>query len=394
MAKSAILAAGFVDLSDGGIEYHTGECLVIEDGRMVGFEAVGSLPAEVTVIDRSADYCIPGLVDAGLLAGLIVSEDGKRPNRYGESVWLAKQAAELWVRGGTTSAASMGAYDRMDLDLRASIGEGRINGPRVYPALSPLVPAGATNFHLLYGVREVHGADEARRAVRELIKQGAERIVVYADVPLEFHPDPAETSRHRLTFSVDELSEITAQAKQAGCFVHAQAISAAAIENCIQAGVRSIGCAFGLSEAHLAGMVAAGTALAPNLALGATISEMGAAAGFSAGAINMVSKQRISPSLLMKAQAAGVEIICATNTAFLAGDVRRECYELHKAGMSTSDVLRAATQNGAKALKPYVESGFFRSHYYADLLFVKQNPIEGLQSLSEISGVMLEGTLC
>ncbi|MBK8020590.1 MAG: amidohydrolase family protein [Chloroflexi bacterium] len=292
-----------------------------------------------------------------------------------------------------TSAASMGGVDRLDLDLAKSIAEGRLIGPRIYPALSPLVPAGMSNFGALYGVREVSGVDEARRAVRELIKQGAERIVLYADVPLEFHADPHETSRHRLVFSADELVEMVTQARQAGCYLHAQAISAAAIDNCLQAGVRSIGCAFGLNESHIPIMVARGIALAPNLALGATMAEFGPAWGFSPDSVNMVSKQRIPPALLRQAHEAGVEIICGTNAAFKAGNVLRECTELQRVGLSSLDVLRAATQNGAQTLKPYVESGSFRSHHMADLFFVQQNPIDDLQALSRISAVMVGGTI-
>ncbi len=392
MAKQAILAAGFIDLTPGGVNYHVDECLVIENGRIIGFERQANLPDDIEILDHSAEYCLPGLIDTAFLPGLIVNPDGKRPNLYGESVWQAKTASVRWLASGVTSAASMGASDRMDSDLSKSIGEGRLTGPRVYPALSPLIPAGAPNFHALYGVREVSGADDARRAARELIKGGADRIVVYADVPLEFHPDPHETSRHRLTFSVEELAEMVAQAKQAGCYVHAQAISTPAITNCLQAGVRSIGCAFGLQAAHLPIMVSKGIALAPNLALGATIRELGPKAGFVPGAINMVSAQRVSPDLLMQAHAAGVEIICGTNAAFLAGDVVRECLELHRAGLSALDALRAATQNGAKALKPYVETGFFRSHHYADLCFTPGDPAQNLEALSEMRAVMVGGT--
>jgi imidazolonepropionase-like amidohydrolase len=391
MAKQAILAAGFIDLIPGGVNYHADECLLIESGRIVGFEKRAALPADVEIVDHSGEFCVPGLIDTAFLPGLIIS-GGKRPHHYGESVWAAKEASAHWLASGVTSAASMGASERMDADLSKAIAEGRLTGPRIYPALSPLVPAGGANFHALYGVREVSGADDARRAARELIKGGADRIVAYADVPLEFHTDPRETSRHRLTFSADELAEMVAQARQAGCFVHAQAISTPAIDNCLQAGVRSIGCAFGLTEAHLPIMAAKGIALAPNLALGATIRELGAAAGFPASAVNMVSQQRLAPDLLMQAQAAGVEIIVGTNAAFLAGDPVRECLELHRAGLSAAEALRAATQHGAGALKPYVETGFFRSHHYADLFFVRHDPVQNLQTLTEIGAVLVEGT--
>ncbi len=393
MGRSAIVSAGFIDITADGVNYHKNDALVIEAGRIIGFENRANLSDDINIIDCSDTYCLPGLIDTAFLPGLIVGEDGSRPDSYGESAWQAIQATKTWLKSGITRAASMGATENIDNDLTRSIAEGRLHGTRIYPALTPLVPAGAANFHHLYGVRAVSGADDARRTVRELIKNGAERIVVYADVPLEFHADPRETSRHRLAFSLDELSEMVAQAKQAGCFVHAQAISTTAIENCIQAGVRSIGCAFGLQEQHLSLLAEKEIALAPNLALGATISEKGPEAGFSAGVINMVSSQRISPELLVSAHQAGVEIICGTNTAFLAGDVARECIELNQAGLSAVDALRAATQTGAATLKPYVECGSFRSRHFADLVFVEDDPVSNLQTLNHIHKVMVEGTM-
>ena len=389
MAKKGILAAGFIDLTQDSVNYHDDEYLLAEDGRIAGFEKKANLTDDMDVTDKSDFYCLPGLIDTAFLPGLIVNEDGFRPDCLGESVWQAKQASENWLANGITSAASMGGSDRMDFDLAASIASGRLSGPRIYPALSPIAPLGASKFHKLYGVREVTGAEEARRAARELIKMGADRIVLYADVPLEFHTDPNETSRHRLSLSRDEITEIVSQAKQAGCFVHAQAISSQAIDTCIEAGVRSIGCAFGLQEKHIPTMATKGIALAPNLALGATISEKGPAAGFSESIISMVAKQRISPELMLHAHQSGVEIICGTNTAFLAGNVYRECWELHQAGFSSEDVLRIATQNSAKALKPYVECGFFRSRHFAELIFVPNDPVQNLQSLSDIRQVMI-----
>jgi imidazolonepropionase-like amidohydrolase len=391
MAKSAVLAAGFIDLSGGKVETHAGECLLIENGRIVGFEKTANLSADVAIIDHSDAFCLPGLVDAAFLGGLIVREDGFRPNTYGQSVWAAKRAAETWLDSGVTTVGSMGASDEIDFDLARSVAGGRMVGPRIYPALTPLAPAGKAKFHPLYGVREVSGTDEARRAARELIKNGADRIVVYADPPLEFHASPAETSRHRLTFSAAELAELVAQARQAGCYVHAQAISTQAISNCIEAGVRSIGCAYGLQESHLPMMAERGIALAPNLALGATIRELGAAAGFPASSIQMVSEQRIKPDLLMRAHQAGVEIICGTNAAFLAGGVYRECLELVNAGLSAADALRAATIGSASALKPYVECGSFRSFHFADLIFLETDPTQDIHALAQIKEVLTGG---
>lgn len=391
MAETAVLAAGFIDLTPEGVNDHSGEALLLDGGRISGFVAERDLPEAITRITFPDAFCLPGLVDTAFLPGLIVSETGARPETYGQSAWAAKGAAERWLASGVTTAASMGGAERLDFDLSRCVLAGKLSGPRIVPALSPLVPTGAAKFHKLYGVREVSGRDDARRAARELVKQGADRIVVYADVPLEFHPDPFETSRHRLAFSADELSEIVMQAAQAGLYVHAQAISAQAIDVCIAAGVRSMGCAFGLREAHLPLLVQKGIALAPNLALGATISELGPGASFPAGAVSIVAAQRIRPDLLLHANEAGVQIICGTNTAFLAGDVARECLELHRAGLGAADVLQAATEHAAHALRPAPDFGAFRRGWAADMVITRRNPLEHVEGIGEVLAVVSGG---
>lgn len=391
MVETAVLAAGFIDLTPHGVNDHSGEALLLADGRISGFVAERDLPDEITRIAFPDAFCLPGLVDTAFLPGLIVSETGERPETYGQSAWVAKGAVERWLASGVTTAGSMGSAERLDFDLSRCVLAGKLSGPRIVPALLPLVPTGSAKFHRLYGVREVSGRDDARRAARELVKQGADRIVVYADVPLEFHPDPFETSRHRLAFSADELTEIVIQAAQAGLYVHTQAISAQAIDVCIAAGVRSIGCAFGLAEAHLPLLAQKRIALAPNLALGTTISELGSGAGFPAGAVNMVAAQRIRPELLLQANEAGIQIICGTNTAFLAGDVARECLELHRAGLPTGDVLKAATGHAAHALRPAPDFGAFRRGWAADLVIMRRNPLEHVEGMSEVHAVVSGG---
>ena len=393
MTKSAVIAKGFIDLTADTVNYHTDKALIIEDGRIVGFDKASSLAPDVEIVDQSQAFCLPGLVDTAFLPGLITSPDGSRPDSFGESVWQAKTASETWLKTGITSTGSMGGADRIDLDLTASISAGRIPGPRIYPALSPLVPTGAKNFPWLYGVREVSGADDARRAARETIKAGADRLVVYADVPLTFTTDPVETNRHRLYFSSDELNEFVTQAEQAGCYVHAQAISTEAIDNCINANVRSIGCGFGLLPRQIPELANKGIAIAPNLALGTTIQELGQAAGIPAGMIEMVSRQRIAPELLVQAHEAGVELVCGSNAAFLQGHAARECLELHRAGLSAVDALRAVTHIGASCLRPFVECGAFKPFYFADLVFLPDNPVEDLNALAQIGTVMIGGNL-
>lgn len=356
---------------------------MIKEDRIEGFIPAAELPDGVEVEDHAQEFCLPGLVDSAFLPGIMCGADHSAPESFGEMVWNSLRAAESWLETGVTTAGTLGAADRHDLDLHSYIQMGRVRGPRLVPALSPLVPLGAGQFSFPYGVREVQGPREARKAARQLIKNGAERITVYADVPLRFHADPAETSRERFTFSEEELREVVVQAEQAGCYVHAQAISTQAIEDCARAGVRSIGCTFGLTEAQLPLLKEQKVALAPNLALGATVVEIGPEAGLSEETVQMVSQQRIAPDLLLKAYQAGIEVICGTNAAFLNGTVSKECELLLEAGLPLEGVLKAATLSAAETLKPYCEWGALKPDYYADFLFLKGNPLDSLEFLNK-----------
>jgi imidazolonepropionase-like amidohydrolase len=283
--------------------------------------------------------------------------------------------------------------EELDKDLGDCITQGKFLGPRLLPALTPIVPAGGNKIPWEYGARQVSGADQARRAAREIIKQGAERLVVYADPSIRFLPNPQKTAEHRFTFNLDELKEIVTQASQAGCFVHAQAISARAIEVCARAGVRSIGCAYQLSTEHFSLLKENGVAIAPNLALGATVMEIGPSVGMDKSAVDMIAAQRIPAQLLLQARDFGIEIICATNAAFTQGDMVKECQCLELAGFSRKEILKSATMKSAKTLKPFCQTGSFTKNNFADIVFYTGNPLDDLINLRKIEKIMLSGKL-
>lgn len=393
VGKYAILAAGFIDLREIETNLHEKEVLLVEDNRIRGFVNKDQIPEAFELMDFSQWFALPGLVDASFLPHLMFASDGTTPSNYGQIVWTAKQSTRHWIKTGVTTAATLGAVDDLDKDLADCITQGKFPGPRLLPALTPIVPAGGENFPWGYGVRQVSGADQARRAAREIIKRGADRLVVYADPPMSFFPDPKKTAQERLCFGLDELQEIVTQARQAGCFVHAQAISARAIEVCARAGVRSIGCAYQLTPKHFPLLKENGVAIAPNLALGATALEVGLSVGMSKTTLDMVAAQRIPANLLLQARDFGIEIVCATNAAFTQGDLVKECQCLELAGLSHQEILRSATLASAKSLKPFCQTGSFAKNNYADIVFYTGNPLDDLTNLRKIQKIMLFGKL-
>jgi imidazolonepropionase-like amidohydrolase len=68
-----------------------------------------------------------------------------------------------------------------------------------------------------------------------------------------------------------------------------------------------------------------------------------------------------------------------------------EMKTLHEIGMTKADVLRAATMVPADYLGRSGELGEVRNGAVADLLLLDANPLENLEALEQVQGVMTRG---
>ncbi len=105
----------------------------------------------------------------------------------------------------------------------------------------------------------------------------------------------------------------------------------------------------------------------------------------------MVAAQRISSQMLLEARDYGIEIICASNAAFMQGDIVKECLCLEAAGFSRQEILRSATLATSESLKPLCQTGTFAANSFADVLFLAGNPLDDLLNLRKINTIMLGG---
>ena len=92
---------------------------------------------------------------------------------------------------------------------------------------------------------------------------------------------------------------------------------------------------------------------------------------------------------------AGVDIYFGTDspqTFSVAGvSVVAEMLEMQASGMSTSQVLESATAKPGKLLSPYFKIGQIKAGYEADLILLKDNPLEDLRAFENIVGVIING---
>ena len=84
------------------------------------------------------------------------------------------------------------------------------------------------------------GPDEVRKAVHRTLGRAADQIKVFADGEVVSQSKYDRAKPGQWKFSIQELRAAVEAAEAAGSYVMAHAYSPRAIQNCLEAGVRSI----------------------------------------------------------------------------------------------------------------------------------------------------------
>jgi imidazolonepropionase-like amidohydrolase len=65
--------------------------------------------------------------------------------------------------------------------------------------------------------------------------------------------------------------------------------------------------------------------------------------------------------------------------------------EMQASGMSATQVLESATIKPGELLSPYFKIGQIKPGYEADLILLKENPLEDLRAFEKPAGVIING---
>jgi imidazolonepropionase-like amidohydrolase len=231
-----------------------------------------SSPSPV-IYDLTGKTLMPGLMDAHVHPANLDVDITTVPE-YPPAVFVHKvsRILEADLALGFTTLRDAGGLDD---GFRSAAEQGLIRSPRQLLSISPLTQTGGhgdkrkknqsrpipRNSLGLYPII-CDSPDEMRRAVRELLRKGADQIKVMADGGI-MSPTGGPG---KAQFTVPELRAAVEAAELAGSYLMAHAYCSAAVRNCLEAGVRSIEHAC-LIDAATAGLLAEKEAfLVPTLA--------------------------------------------------------------------------------------------------------------------------------
>jgi imidazolonepropionase-like amidohydrolase len=372
----------------------------IVDGNIV---AVGGFDAADagTVIDRTADTCLPGLIDAHVHLA-IKTDDYQLDHLRRSSGYKALRGldvAQQMLRSGWTTVRVLGDADvaYAHLDVRTAIQEGLFLGPRITGAghyLSITGGGGDLNFlspeqQVVADGLVVDGVEGVRKAVREEVKHGSDWIKVLASgAMMSAGNDPT-----RAHFSPEELRAIVDESTRLGVPVAAHAHSAAGIKAAVEAGARTIEHGTFMDDDSIRLMKEKGVYLVPTLYVGDYYLNEQPASDAQAKMNELTRRYRAQHmAALGKAIRAGVNV--GAGTDYVGFPVRqgvRELKLLVEAGMTPMQALQAATRVNAGLLGWQERVGTIVPGKLADIIAVPGDPLQDLAVLERVSFVMLGG---
>lgn len=395
-----------------------GQVLDVENGRLSGsmtlqvvddrIEAVHdghpATPQDATVIDLSDLACLPGLMD---MHTHLTSESS--PTRYTERFTkneadVALQSTEYarkTLLAGFTTVRDLGDSFNASIALRNAINAGTIVGPRIYTSGKSLATTGGhadpTNgwrADLMGdpGPREgvLNGVAEARAAVRQRYKDGADLIKITATGGV------LSVAKNGLNpqFSEEEIAAVIETAADYEMHVAAHAHGVEGMRRAIEAGIHSIEHGTMMNDDIMQLMIEHGVWYVPTISAGRFVAEKAEIEGFYPELIR--PKARLIGPLIQetfgRAHAAGVKIAFGTDCGVCYhGDNAREFGFMVEAGMSEADALRSATLNTAELLGIEDQVGSLEAGKWADVIAVSGNPLEQIETLNSIQFVMKAG---
>jgi imidazolonepropionase-like amidohydrolase len=380
----------------------------IEDDRIT---AVGPASAtstggrDVQVLDATGQFVMPGMMDCHV--HLLSS---------GAPDYAARALKELLpytaIRGavnaktlldaGYTTVRDVGAAGYGNIALRQAIADGLVMGPRIYAAGHSLsVPGGHGDSYYRPEVSVqrdglINGPEEARRAVRELIKMRADviKLLVTGGVMT----DGSDVGV--LQWAPDELQAAIGQAHQLGLRVAGHCHGAAGVKEAIRAGLDTVEHGTLLDEEAIALMHRHGTYYVPTLVAPFHICAGGTASGIPAYAVEKshLVMERHKESV-RQAHEAGVKIAMGTDCGTplnVAGKNALELELLTQNGLSTAEALMATTRVAAEAIGIDDRAGTLEVGKWADVILVRGDPLADigvLQQAERISSVIKAGRI-
>ena len=390
METLLLVGASLIDGS--GAEPVRGRAVVVEGDRITQVVDDARAPRGRR-IDLSGCTLLPGLINCHVHLCFGAEADPVRVMRdepYALTALKVLRRAQETVEAGVTTVRDLGGRDYAEFAVRRAVAEGLFPGPRILGAGRPVCMTGGHGNAI---GREADGPDDARKAVREQLKAGADVIKLIATGGVM--TPGVEPGSPQLT--LEEMRAAIEEATKAGRRTAAHAQGSTGIADAIEAGITTIEHGIFLTDEIVAAMKRKGVFLVATLAAPAAISAGGLAAGIPD---YMVRKSdavvTAHVASFRRAHEAGARIAAGADSGTPLnphGSLLPELELMVKYGMTPLEAIRSATSVAAEALGLGGETGRVAEGHAADLLAVTGDPAERIGALGDVRLVLARGAI-
>jgi imidazolonepropionase-like amidohydrolase len=358
-----------------------------------------------TVIDLKAKTVMPGLIDMH-----VHIEGESSPRRYmdrftkneADVAFGSIKFANITLMAGFTTVRDMGGSG-VNLALRDAIARGEVDGPRIITAGKAI---GTTGGHAdpTNGVRNdlkgdpgpkegvINSADDAKKAVRQRYKDGADVIKITATGGVLSVAKNGQNPQ----FTLEEIKAICDTAKDYGMTIAAHAHGDEGMRRAVIGGVTTIEHGTLMSVETMELMKQYGTYYVPTITAGKEVVEKAKIPGYFPEII-VPKALEIGPKIqgtFEKAYKRGVKIAFGTDAGvFPHGKNGKEFGYMTEVGMPAIEAIQSATITNADILGMKSKLGQLQVGFLADIVATDEDPTQNISTMEDVSFVMKDGKI-
>ena len=386
--------------------------LVIKNGRIEYAGPAAQAPAvppDSERIDARGGTIMPGLVEAHFHAtyfniAALEDLDIKYPVEYVSL--LSSVNCRLALECGYTSARSGGCLFNIDVWLKKAIESDLIPGPRLATSGREICSAGGLmdwnpefrKIGMEGLVFIINGQEDARKAVRALVKDGIEWVKTY---PTGDAASPDINDHHTLCMTFEEMHAVVATAHNHKLKVTGHCRATQGIKNALRAGYDTIEHGTFMDDEALDLLLQRNTPVIPALHFEKMSVERGPEFGLPQAVIDghqeTLDGGAGSARRILKA---GGRLGMGGDYGFgwnPHGDYAKELvFFVKDVGLTPLEVIKCATKTGAEIMGRDDEFGTLETGKLADVLVVNGDPVQDISVLmdrSQFLAVMQGGVI-
>jgi imidazolonepropionase-like amidohydrolase len=369
--------------------------LLLENGRIA---EIGKAPQKAERISLDGAYLLPGFFDCHV--HICVDTYSPDPNNPwaralpGAIALFAAGAARRMLMCGITTAREVGGWDYHEIAVREAINAGQIPGPRLFCAGKILTMTSSTTPYYIGMYDECDGPAEVRKAARRQLAMGADliKLLVTGAVTstkyerydaIQLRPDEIKAA---VEIAADNFRHVAA---------HAHALEG--IRNAVECGCRTVEHGSYGDEEVFRLMASRDCWLVPTMCI---TNAMFADPSFAARVPAHISERyrqvhKTRVEMLKTARRCGAKIAMGTDVGTPGNHAGDNMQELEvmvlECGFSPKEAIWSATMEAARMMQLEKDLGSLDLGKIADIIALKDNPLDDITALRRLFFVMKEG---